>query len=71
MKAAVLHEVNQPLVIEDISVKKPGAHEVLIKTAIAGLCHSDLHFIEGLYPHPLPAVLGTNPPALSSRPVRR
>ncbi|NKC12086.1 MAG: zinc-binding dehydrogenase [Gammaproteobacteria bacterium] len=58
MKAAVLHEVNQPLVIEDISVKKPGAHEVLIKTAIAGLCHSDLHFIEGLYPHPLPAVLG-------------
>src|SRR4029079_3499652 len=25
---------------------------------VAGLCHSDLHFMEGLYPHPLPAVLG-------------
>ena len=58
MKAAVLHEVGKPLVIEDVDVKKPGPHEVLIRTAYAGLCHSDLHFIEGLYPHPLPMVLG-------------
>jgi len=58
MKAAVLHEVNQPLVIEDVSVPNPGPREVLIRTAVAGLCHSDLHFMEGLYPHPLPAVLG-------------
>ena len=58
MKAAVLYEPNTPLVIEEISTAKPAAHEVLIKTAYAGLCHSDLHFIEGLYPHPLPAVLG-------------
>ncbi|MBT6274323.1 MAG: Zn-dependent alcohol dehydrogenase [Chromatiales bacterium] len=58
MKAAVLYEVNQPLVIEEISAKKPAAREVLIRTAIAGLCHSDLHFMEGLFPHPLPAVLG-------------
>ena len=58
MKAAVLHEVNKPLVIEDVSVPNPGPREVLIRTAVAGLCHSDLHFMEGLYPHPLPAVLG-------------
>ena len=58
MKAAVLHEVNKPLTIEDVSINKPGAREVLIRTAFAGLCHSDLHFIEGLYPHPLPVVLG-------------
>jgi len=58
MKAAVLYETNTPLVIEEISVQKPSAHEVLIKTAVSGLCHSDLHFIEGLYPHPLPVVLG-------------
>src|SRR6266498_3187933 len=58
MKAAVLHEVNTPLVIEDVSLPKPGPREVLIRTAVAGLCHSDLHFMEGLYPHPLPAVLG-------------
>ena len=58
MKAAVLYEANQPLVIEDISAKKPDAHQVLVNTAFAGLCHSDLHFIEGLYPHPMPVVLG-------------
>src|ERR1700755_83526 len=55
MKAAVLYEVNKPLVIEDISVPNPGPREVLIRTKVAGLCHSDLHFMEGLYPHPLPA----------------
>ena len=58
MKAAVLHEANQPLAIEDVEINKPGPREVLIRTAFAGLCHSDLHFIEGLYPHPLPVVLG-------------
>jgi len=58
MKAAVLYEVNQPLVIEEVGTRKPAAHEVLLRTAVAGLCHSDLHFIEGLYPHPLPVVLG-------------
>lgn len=58
MKAAVLYEANQPLVIEDINARKPGPREVLLNTAYAGLCHSDLHFIEGLYPHPMPVVLG-------------
>jgi S-(hydroxymethyl)glutathione dehydrogenase/alcohol dehydrogenase len=58
MKAAVLHAVNEPLTIEDVSLKKPGPREVLIRTAVAGICHSDLHFAEGTYPHPLPCVLG-------------
>ncbi|WP_411288961.1 Zn-dependent alcohol dehydrogenase [Phenylobacterium sp.] len=58
MKAAVLREVGKPLQIEDVQINKPGPHEVLIRTAAAGVCHSDLHFIEGTYPHPLPAVLG-------------
>jgi len=58
MKAAVLREVRTPLQIENVQISKPGPHEVLIRTAAAGVCHSDLHFIEGSYPHPLPAVLG-------------
>ena len=58
MKAAVLREVNQPLVIEDLSTGDPGPREVLIRTAAAGVCHSDLHFQNGAYPYPLPAVLG-------------
>jgi S-(hydroxymethyl)glutathione dehydrogenase/alcohol dehydrogenase len=58
MKAAVLHEVNQPLAIEEVQLAKPKRREVLLRTAFAGLCHSDLHFMEGLYPFPLPVVLG-------------
>src|SRR6266513_2684798 len=58
MKAAVLHAPHQPLTIEDVSLTEPKGREVLLRTAYAGLCHSDLHFIEGLYPHPTPCVLG-------------
>jgi len=58
MKAAVLRQVRTPLQIEEVQISKPGPHEVLIRTAAAGVCHSDLHFVEGSYPHPLPAVLG-------------
>ena len=58
MKAAVLIEAGKPLVIEQVNISNPGPHEVLIRTAACGLCHSDLHFIEGTYPHPLPAIPG-------------
>ncbi len=58
MKAAVLHSPNEPLTIEEVALAKPRAREVLLRTAFAGLCHSDLHYIEGLYPHPTPCVLG-------------
>ncbi|HTV90215.1 MAG TPA: Zn-dependent alcohol dehydrogenase [Stellaceae bacterium] len=58
MKAAVFHAAHQPLTIEEVAVNKPGPREVLLRTAYAGLCHSDLHFIDGLYPIPTPVVLG-------------
>jgi S-(hydroxymethyl)glutathione dehydrogenase/alcohol dehydrogenase len=58
MKAAVLVEAGKPLSIEEVVISKPGPHEVLIRTAACGLCHSDLHFIDGSYPHPLPAIPG-------------
>src|SRR5215469_4780804 len=58
MRAAVLREVGKPLEIENVQINKPKAHEVLIRTAAAGVCHSDLHFVEGLYRYPMPVVLG-------------
>ena len=58
MKAAVMREVGKPLQIEDVQISKPGPNEVLIRTAAAGVCHSDVHFYEGSYPYPMPAVLG-------------
>lgn len=58
MKAAVLTQPGSPLGIENLVIDAPGPHEVLIRTMACGLCHSDLHFIDGAYPHPLPAVPG-------------
>ena len=58
MKAAVFREVNQPLQIEDVQHGDPSPREVLVRTAAAGVCHSDLHFHNGSYPYPRPAVLG-------------
>ena len=42
MKAAVLHAAKAPLTIEEVQIEKPKGHEVLVRTAAAGLCHSDL-----------------------------
>ena len=58
MKAAVLHQAKTPLVIEDITVDRPLAHEVLIRTAACGVCRSDLHFVDGAYPHAMPCIPG-------------
>ena len=58
MKAAVLREVNKPLEIEDVQVDQVGPREVLIRTGATGVCHSDLHFVEGKYRINMPAVLG-------------
>lgn len=58
MKAAVLHLPRTPFVIEDVAIAKPGPREVLVRTASVGVCHSDLHFVEGTLPFPMPAVLG-------------
>lgn len=58
MKAAVLRQFGEPLSIEDIDIGRPGPMEVLVRTAAVGLCHSDLHYIEGMRSFPLPGVLG-------------
>lgn len=61
MKAAVMRELSAPLEIEELSTDKPGAREVLVRTAACGVCHSDLHLLEGAIPTPLPCVLGHEP----------
>ncbi len=56
--AAILYDVKEPLVVEDVELLEPGPHEVLVRFAANGVCHSDLHVMTGDYPHPLPVVLG-------------
>lgn len=58
MKAAVLRDLGRPMEIEEVEVSKPGPREVLLRVAAVGLCHSDLHILEGDMPFPLPAILG-------------
>lgn len=58
MKAAVFHGPHQPLTIEDVDIDKPMGREVLVRTVASGVCHSDLHFVDGYYPFPAPAILG-------------
>ncbi len=58
MKAAMFHGPNQPLTIEQVEIDKPQSREVLVRTMATGVCHSDLHFVDGLYPYPPPAILG-------------
>jgi propanol-preferring alcohol dehydrogenase len=47
MKAAVLKELKAPLAIQEIARPTPEENEVLIKVEACGVCHSDLHIIEG------------------------
>jgi S-(hydroxymethyl)glutathione dehydrogenase/alcohol dehydrogenase len=58
MKAAVLHEVGKPLVVEDLQVDDPGPREVLVRTVAAGVCHSDYHYMDGSWATDLPVALG-------------
>ena len=59
MKAAVLRAVGQPLCRSRTWRSAcRGPREVLIRTSAVGVCHSDLHFIEGSYKTALPTVLG-------------
>jgi alcohol dehydrogenase len=66
IKAAVLEQLglpapyaqSRPLKIQDVELEGPGAGEVLVRIAAAGLCHSDLSVINGDRPRPLPMALG-------------
>lgn len=50
MKAAVVREFGQALKIEEVPVKMPGTNEVLVKVIASGVCHTDLHAVDGDWP---------------------
>src|SRR5690349_18273277 len=66
IKAAVIHAMekprpyaqSRPLSVEDVALAAPGAGEVLVEVAAAGLCHSDLSVLDGSRPRVMPMVLG-------------
>ncbi|MBV1882696.1 MAG: Zn-dependent alcohol dehydrogenase [Pseudomonadales bacterium] len=58
MKAAIFHGPKMDMTIEDVKLDNPRPKEVRIRTSFAGICHSDLHFVDGLFPFRAPAILG-------------
>jgi Zn-dependent alcohol dehydrogenase len=47
IRAAVLHEPRQPLVVEEVELAPPRDDEVLVRVAAAGVCHSDVRLADG------------------------
>jgi len=57
-RAVLCRELNQPVVVETITVDPPKRGEVTVKLGACGVCHSDLSAINGTIALPLPLVLG-------------
>ena len=58
VKAAVCHEANHPLVVEDVELDGPRDGEVMVRWGASGVCGSDLHIIRGAAGWPMPFILG-------------
>ena len=60
IEAAVFRKVHEPLTLEAIDLDQPRGREVLVRTVATGVCHSDLHVVDGVGRFPLdrPIVLG-------------
>lgn len=44
--------------VDGLTLRAPGPREVVVEIGAAGLCHSDLSYMQGLYPVPSPGVCG-------------
>jgi S-(hydroxymethyl)glutathione dehydrogenase/alcohol dehydrogenase len=59
IRAAVLEEFGQPLVVQEVDLQEPGPGEVLVRIAACGVCHTDLYTASGADPSGYaPTVLG-------------
>ena len=59
MLAARFHAAHRPLSLDDVPVPEPGPDEVRVRVRAAGVCGTELHFVEGLYePARVPMTLG-------------
>ena len=58
IKAAVVRELKAPLTIETLELDEPRPNEARVRLVATGVCHTDAIVRDGVYPMPLPAVLG-------------
>ena len=57
-QAAVLHQPETPLTIDEVELGPVKAEDVLVRIVASGVCHSDLHVYHGQKGWPMPMVLG-------------
>ncbi|TFD44750.1 alcohol dehydrogenase AdhP [Cryobacterium frigoriphilum] len=50
MQAAVVREFGADLSLESVAIPQPGPGQALVKLITSGVCHTDLHAIEGDWP---------------------
>ena len=50
MKAAVVRELGKPLAIEEVPIPQPTDDQILVRLAATGICHTDLHAVNGDWP---------------------
>lgn len=50
MQAAVVEAFGKPLVFKEVDIPAPGPGQILVKTEACGVCHTDLHAVNGDWP---------------------
>lgn len=50
MQAAVVEQFGQPLVLKELPIPEPGPGQILVRTEVCGVCHTDLHAASGDWP---------------------
>jgi len=55
---AIFRGPRQPLSVEPFTLDEPAAGEVLVAMAASGVCHSDLHVVDGDWQRPRDVILG-------------
>lgn len=58
MKAAVCRAPGGPLSLEEVVLRAPGPGEVQVRLGAVAICHSDLGYLDGIWPSRYPAVYG-------------
>ncbi|MCW3463932.1 NAD(P)-dependent alcohol dehydrogenase [Chitinophaga nivalis] len=58
IQAAMLKAYNEPFSIETVTLGAPADEEILVRLVATGICHTDVAVQEGVYPFPVPAILG-------------
>lgn len=50
MKAAVVHKFGEPLILEEVPIPEVSPEQILVKVIASGVCHTDLHAVNGDWP---------------------